>query len=300
VQAKGLFGLGLVLAGTGPVRAECMGSCADDLMAALISILVYGVIGIVLLVMLIRTKWRRAGRRWLGIIVVLALGVPFVSQGWIAWKLRATEAREVIGAPPPLASRTPLLISPNEYCSDSACEMVLRGRGAEGAFVVLTRALDGMDLTGPIPLVDLPLEHWSGPGATGQADRKVLSPAERQDAASRIDYLVITAWPYNPAEPGPVEAALRMNPRLAGMESGEAVRLLLAPLGAGEGVLSLATVQPDLLDLSLVDRALAIPLAPRNTQGAKNSPAGVIEAARAICPAQTGEALANCQSVLDR
>lgn len=300
VRAKGLIGLGIVLAGARPVRAECLGACGDDLMAALISILVYGVIGFVLLVMLIRTKWRRAGVRWLGIIAVLALGVPLVSQGWIAWKLRATEAREVVGTPPPLSSRTPLLIAPDEYCSGSACEMVLRAKGAAGTYVVQTRALDDMDLSQPIPLADLPLEVWSEPATTDKAARRVLNPAERQKAAGEIDYLVVTSWPYYQADPGPVEVALSANPLLSGMGTGDSVRLLLAPLGPDAGVLSFATLRPDILDLSLMDRALAIPLAPRNTQGAGNSAVGVIEAAQAICPARTGEALANCQTLLDR
>ena len=69
----------------GPAQAECMGSCADDLMAALISILVYGLIGAILLIMVIRAKWRRAGLRGLAVVAVLALGVPLVSQAWMGW-----------------------------------------------------------------------------------------------------------------------------------------------------------------------------------------------------------------------
>lgn len=296
----GRIGLGVALVAAGPAQAECLGSCADDLAAALLSMLVYGVIGIVLLVMLIRAKWRRAGLWSLATVAVLALGVPLLSQAWTAWKLRAVEAREIVGDPPALAERTPLLVTPDEYCEDNACEAVLSGRGDAGVFVVLTRALDGMDLAAPVALADLPVELWTRVPATGEIRRRALSPAERQQAAGRIDYLVVTTWPYYPSDPGPVEAALRRNPALAGMGEGEAVRLLMAPLQPGEGALALAALKPDLLDLNLMDKALAVPLAPRNTQRAENTVVGLDAAERAICPAQPDPLDQPCRSLLER
>ncbi|MFN3992032.1 MAG: hypothetical protein ACK4IU_03885 [Tabrizicola flagellatus] len=155
------IGPGLALAAAGPARAECLGACANDLLAALVSILVYALIGIVLLVMLIRPKWRRAGLWGLGLSVLLALGPPAVSQGWQAWKLRAVEAREVVGDPPSLAQRKPLLIAPRPYCRDEVCGEVLRRRGQGPVYVVPGEALTGMDLSGPVALADLPLETWS-------------------------------------------------------------------------------------------------------------------------------------------
>jgi hypothetical protein len=65
-------------------------------------------------------------------------------------------------------------------------------------------------------------------------------------------------------------------------------------------MLSLAKLQPDLLDLNLQDRALAIPLAPKNDQPAKNVPIGVDEAAQAICPIEDGEPRSVCRSLLER
>lgn len=294
------IGPGLALAAAGPARAECLGACADDLLAALVSILVYALIGIVLLVMLIRPKWRRAGLWGLALSVLLALGLPLVSQGWQAWKLRAVEAREVVGDPPSLAQRTPLLIAPRPYCRDEVCGEVLRRRGEGPVYVVPGEALTGMDLSGPVALADLPLETWSEDPATGEILRRALTPDERRAAAEKIDYLVVTSWLYGEDGPGPVEAALRRNPGLAGMGTGEAVRLLLAPLPAGEGILSLAALRPDYLDLSLQDRALAFPLAPRNTQAADNGPAGVEAAMRALCPEEIGEADSECRWLLDR
>lgn len=273
-----------------------MGSCANDLLAALISIAVYGVIGVVLLVMLIRAKWRRAGLWALGIGLVLALGVPLVSQGLLAWKLRAMEAHEVVGTPPPLADVTPLLIAPDSYCMDSLCGAVLEGRGTAGIYVLPAGLLSDFDLTRPIPLADLPLQYWSWSG--GADDRRVLTEAERQEAAGRIDYLVVTSWPYTAGEPGAIEAALRENFILEDLTPDTTVRLLMARLPSAADGLSFATMGFDLLDLSLTDRALAFPLAPRNTQAAGNTAAGVEEAVAAICPA--GDGMTGCREMLER
>ncbi len=298
VVRRVLIGWAILLAATGSARAECLGSCLDDMAAALASMAVYGIIGIVLLVMLIRAKWRRAGLWGLGIVAVLAVGVPLVSQAWLSWKLSRMEAREIVGEPPALASRVPLLITPDEYCSDNACEAVLRGRGAAGAYVILTSAFEGMDLTEAVGLADLPLEFWAQTSVADDSRRRVLTPEERREAAERIDYLVVTTWPFYPSEPGPIEAGLRLNPEVPGMGAGAAVRLLLAPLEPGQGALNLTALRPDILDLSLVDLALAIPLAPRNDMDAENSPAGLEAAARAICPAS--DPGGNCVSLLER
>lgn len=296
MAGRRLTGLGLVGLAS-PAQAECLGSCANDLMAALVSILVYGLIGIVLLIMLIRAKWRRAGLWGLAVVTVLALGVPLVSQAWMGWRLRSVEGREIVGAPPMLATRTVLLVTPDEYCRENACEAVLRGRGAAGSFVIQTRALDGMDLTAPVPVADLPIEVWTEVGASGEIRRRVLTAEERKAAAGQIDYLVVTTWPYSLSDPGPIEAALRGNPALSGMGTDEVVRLLMAPVETGQE-LALGAIQPDLLDLSLLSRPLAIPLAPRNRQGAGNTPVGVEAATRAICPPD--DPSGNCRSLLER
>lgn len=290
----------ILLAGVSPVQAECLGACASDLTAAFFSLIAYGLIAIVLLVMLIRGKWRRAGLWSLGVVVVLAVGVPLLSQVWLTWKLRAVEAREVVGSPPALSSRTPLLITPDEYCEGNACTAVLEGRGATGTHALLTRSLDQRDLSGPVPIADLPLEFWTLDPYSGQVLRRELTPQERQEAAVRIDYLIVGTWPYARAEPGPIETALRANPALTGMGPTETVRLMLAALNPAQGVLALAEVEPDILDLNLQDRALAIPLAPRNDRGAGNGPAGLDAVAGAICPADDAYAFATCRSLLER
>lgn len=281
-----------------PAQAECLGSCAKDLEAALLSFVVYLVIGITLLVMLIRAKWRRNGLWGLGLVLVLSLGVPLISQAWTAWKLRLVEGREIVGSPPKLGERTALLITPDEYCYDSACAVVVRASGAAGVHVVLPSALEGRDLTQPVAIVDLPIEIWAQPTDGGEIRRRALSAEERQAAASQIDYLVVTTWAYYPAEPGLIETALRSNPAVPGMGEGEVVRFLMAPLDPARGEIDVAGLAPDLLDLSLLDRAMAIPLAPRNTQGAGNRAVGMEVAAAAICPAD--DPSGNCPSLLER
>lgn len=281
-----------------PAQAECLGSCAKDLEAALLSFVVYLVIGITLLVMLIRAKWRRKGLLGLGLVLVLSLGVPQISQAWLSWKLRSVEGREIVAQPPRLTERTPLLMVPDQRCEADACEAVVRGRGADGVHVVRVSALAGVDLSQSVAIADLPLEYWVQPTVGGDIRRRELSVSERQAAAARIDYLVVTSWAYYPADPGPIEAALRTNPVVAGMGGGETVRFLMAPLVPGQGTLAIARLTPDLLDLSLRDRALAIPLAPRNTKGAGNRAVGMDQAAAAICP--EGDPGAICQSLLER
>jgi hypothetical protein len=284
-----------------PVAAECLGSCLDGLVATLVSMLVYGVIGIVLLVMLIRAKWRRAGLWSLGGLALLALGVPLVSQAWVGWTLRGVEALEIVGTPPSMAERTPLLITPDETCQYSACEAVVLGRGAAGVHVVARSALDGLDLTEATAIADLPLEFWAGlGGADGQPVRRYLTPDERKVVAAEVDYLIIANWPYHVSVPGPVDAALRQNPAFAGLASGAVVRLLLAPVQPAGGNLLVADLRPDVLDLTLTDRALAIPLAPKNTAAAGNGVVGLDVAAQAICPNETEAGLQLCRSLLER
>ncbi len=300
--------IGTAIAATvtpGLARAECLGACLDGRVAALAAIAVYGILGLVLLVLLIRKSWRRAGILGLAVVAVLALGVPLASQVWLSVKLGRMEAHEVAGAPPPLAGRVPLLIFEKASCDYSACAAVLWGRGNAGTHVLPLAALDGMDLTGPIDLAALPLEFWADaadPG--GKTQRRVLDQGERKAAAARIDYLIVAGASHASVKPGPVERGLRANPALAGLSGTARVRLLMAPLDPASKALNLPGLAPDLLDLTLADQALAIPLAPGNTQAAGNAPVNPELVARAVCrvpeAGKDGVPDLFCQNLLDR
>ncbi|MGL4237623.1 hypothetical protein [Tabrizicola sp.] len=292
----GLLCLGSAL----PARAESIGGYSG-LGVALASFAVYGLIAVVLLVMLIRAKWRRAGLWSLGVVATLAIGPPFLSQSWQAWKLSAMEGREIVGKPPSLASRTPLFIAHRSVCDevyDDACAAAIVGRGEPGVYFLDSDALDGIDLTKPVALADLPLEFWNSEKeieGDPQIQSRPLSPSERTEAAGRIDYVVIMwpgGWPYPIAEA--LDLALRSNPTLNGMRTGESMNIGLAPLDPALGVLSFADLRFDLLDLLLWDDALALPLAPENRQPARNDIAGAAVAAEALCPDEEDFPRRNC------
>ncbi len=283
-KLTGTMALASALAGLGhPAMAECLGQgCYDGLMLMLASMLCYALLAVVLLVMLLRAKWRRAGLRALAVVLVLALGVPWLSQGWQSWKRSAMEGREVAGQPPALTGRGVLLIPQGEACHSDACMSVLIGRGAAGAYVLPEAALAGLDLTRPVPLADLPLQHWRAPGTAGsKALRRTLSTEERQRLAGRIDYVILTAEPFYLSTAGPVEDALRTHPDLRAMRTGELLHFAMGPMTPG--TLSLAETRFDVLDLWLVDPALAIPLAPGNWQSARNTSVGVEAAVKVLC-----------------
>jgi hypothetical protein len=291
--------MGLIAGAAAPLQAECMGACQDALAAALVSIAVYGLIGIAVLVMLIRAKWRRVGLRTLTVVTILAVGVPLLSQGWLAVRTLMMQRHEVVGAPPALSDRTPLLITNDWTCEYGACGAVLMGRGAAGVYALPPEALSEIDLSsGPVPLAELPLEFWAA-GDGGQMRKRQLTPDQRRRAAGEIDYLVYTAASTYLAGPGPVDAALRLNrtPQLGG---GAKVQMLLAPLDPASGVLAIAELRPDLLDLSLTTRALAIPLAPYNTQTANDGPVSLDVLVQAVCPGQSGQPDLICRDLLDR
>jgi hypothetical protein len=283
-----------------PARAECLGSCLDGMVAAMASIAVYAVIAVILLVMLIRTKWRRAGLWSLAAVLVLALGVPLVSQVWQMAKVWSMERFEVVGTPPDLATRTPLVIAADGACDSGACGALLWGRFGRGVYVVPATALAKLDLSRPIPLAELPLERWEDDEATGMERRRELRPEERLKAAEDIDYLIISGLRYSRIEPGALEAAIRQNPDVSGLTEAARVQVLMAPLDRADRALALSALRPDLLDLSLIDWALAIPLAPMNYLPAANQTTGADVAAQALCPGSDHPVDPHCLDLLTR
>jgi hypothetical protein len=272
----------------GPARAECLGSCADALAGALIAIVVYGILGLVILVMLIRAKWRRAGLWVLGVSVLVAIGVPLLSQAWVAWKLRSTEGREIAGALPDLGTKMTLMIAESvEACYYDPCALFVQARGEQGTIALPADALRQVDPGTPIDLAALPLELWQ-PALDGPNTPRArpLTAEEREAAAAEIDYLVVFRKSWFTEDHGPIEQALMQRPGLEGLRATERANIVMGPVEGGK--LDLARMKLDLLDLRLSDRALALILAPYNTQEAGNGVAGRPELEAQLCgePAQ--------------
>lgn len=284
----------------GPAGAECIGpQCGYGLGLMIGTVAAYLVVAVVLAVMLVRARSRRVGFLALVAVALAVVGVPLASQGWQSWKLRAMEGREIARAPPAMRDRVPLLVTELDNSTNEDWRAVLAGRGDAGTYIVPMSAFAGLDLTGPVALADLPLEVWTETVPEGAWSRiRVLTPAERREAAARIDYVILSQRPVYLPGPGAVEAGLRANPALAGMRQGELLRFAMAPL-PGDGTLDLAALQFDLLDLSLADAALAVPLAPDNRAPARNGFAGLDAAARAICPVVNGEPDGFCRGDLE-
>jgi hypothetical protein len=295
----GALGFGILVAWPEAAAAECLSGCLDGLVSLLVSAAVYVAIGIGLLVMVLRKPWRRAGLWALGGVLAVAVGFPLASQAWQAWQVRAMERREVLGEPPAMTARTPLLIANPDGCIAYACSVVLAGRGAQETYLVPLDAVQALDLTGPVALADLPIEVWTlfAPDAA-EPRMRTLSVAERQAAVARIDYVIIVETPYYLSEPGAFEAGLRSNPDFADLSNATLLAFAMAPVPQG-GVLSLGELRFDILDLWHGDGAFAVPLAPGNWAAADNSFAGLEAAVRALCPQPGDEVDWFCQRALE-
>jgi len=271
-----------------PARAECMGACADGLFGVLLAFVVYGGLGLVVLVMLARARWRRGGVRLLIGTVLLAVGLPLLSQAWQDWKHRGMEGREIIGTLPDLSGKVPVLLSDGALsCYSDVCALVLWGAGEAGIHALSLEALAGLDAGTPLALADLPLELWQRPApGSSEVRSRLLTPEERQQVAGRIDYLVLARKSWFADAQGPVEAALRQRPEFDGLRSGERAHIALGPVAGGK--LDLVGMDFDLLDLWLFDRALALILAPYNRQDAGNRIANRQALADLLCPRAEG------------
>jgi hypothetical protein len=269
-----------------PARAECLGQgCYDLVFAFLAAIIGYVLLAIVLLVMLLRARWRKAGQRLLVVVLVVAVALPLAMQGWQSWKMSAMERREVQGTPPRLDSRMPLLLVDRTDCMDTACAAILAARGQNGLYVLPLEALVGHDLTQPLALADLPLQHWRSSGLhSEEIAMRVLPPPTRKDVAGKIDYVILSRWLLYQSTSGVAEAALRANPALAAMRQGELLHLAMAPVPSGAGQLSFADLRYDVLDLWLVDAAPGVPLLPGFDGMGNNINNAAEAAAQAICP----------------
>lgn len=277
-----------------PAGAECLGACADRLGAAIFWVAAYLALALVLLILLARAKSRRMGLVALGLTLVVTVGVPLGSHGWMMLKRRAMEGREIVGQPPSLAGRVPLVILPEWGCA-GLCESVLLGRGEAGAYVVDRTALDALDLTQPIALADLPLAFQSYIPEGNRRQSRPLSEDERLRVALDIDYVILPGpilgtfqYDQTPtALVGAVDHLLRGNPALAGQTGREVVQLAMAPVE--DGKLDLAALRFDVLELWFEGKALGLPLLPDHWMTVANRRASESVVAQALCPVIAGE-----------
>lgn len=259
-----------------PARAECTGGgCYDGLAQLLQAVLAYGLIGIVLLVLLIVPRWRRTGVRGLMLVLAIAVGVPLVSQAWQSIQRWWMETGEVLGQPPRMSLRTPLLIAPEWGCRDDLCAAVLMGQGARGVVALRLEALAGRDMAEPLVLADLPLERWTE-GAGGEPRQRRLTAAEKAEALAQIDYVILTDKSLYQDGSSPLEAGL-------GLAETAHLRLAMAPLPVGSDRLDLKVLAFDVLDLDSRHRALGIPLAPGNWGTLWSDPLDPDLVARSLC-----------------
>jgi hypothetical protein len=268
--------VGVFALAASPAWAECTsGGCYDGIAAFLLSIALYGLIGIVLLVMIAVRRSRRAGLRGLALVAGLAVGVPLLSLGWQRVQLWWMESGEVLGDLPRMADRSPLLIAEDWTCDTALCSAVLLGQGAKGVVALPLDALQGREEVSDLVLAELPLEHWIK-GEGGILRRRELSETERALVAQGIDYLILSTPTWHGSGPGPLEQGL-------GLGKGVVLRLAMAPVVKGSGRIDLEGVKPDYLDLVLVRAALGIPLAPGNWTTVWNDALAPEAVARALC-----------------
>jgi hypothetical protein len=290
--------LAALMATASAAQAECVSAACNDKLGMFILIVGgFVLLAIVIVVMLIRPNWRKEGVILLALSVAVFAGIPLASQGWMALKQAAMERREILGQPPVMADRTPLVIVPEWGCKRGPCDAVLRGRGATGAYVVARKSLDRLDPTKPIPLADLPLEFQSFIPLGNQRVSRLLSEEERREVAGRIDYVILVGpildgYRYDRRKldtVGAIDHLLRDNPALAGRTEREFVQLAMAPIDPASGTLLFADLQFDVLELWFFGNALALPLAPDNWNQLGNDSVTADLAGQSLCPLVEGD-----------
>jgi hypothetical protein len=305
--ARGVLGLALLMATAGAAQAECLSAkCSNQITIFLFMVAGFVLLAIVILVMLIRPNWRKEGVVLLALSVAVFAGIPLASQGWMAFKQSAMERREILGQPPAMTDRTPLVIVSELGCEVGPCKSVLRGRAAAGAYVVTRKSLDRLDLTKPVALAHLPLEFQSFIPLGGQHVSRFLTEAERREAALQIDYVILVGpvldgYRRDPKKlntVGAIDHLLRGNPALADQTEREFVQLAMAPIDPGLGTLSFADLKFDLLELWFFGNSLAIPLSPDHWNQIDNREVTAVAAATSLCPVVDGEQDWFCANVL--
>lgn len=266
-------------------RAECLGNgCYDGLVLILVLAAVAVLGAIVLALVLLPKRWRRIVLWGLGILVAASLIVPAVSELLQRRHLRAMEAREVVGQPPVLATRTPLIIADEGSCEMTTCAAVLLGMGDAGAFALPMSLADNLELSDPLVLSDLPLQHWTRDADQGgRPVVRTLDADGRTAAAEAIDYLVVTRA-YYLSHTGPFDDALRSHASWQSLDEDVTLRFAMAPLSKVSGSFVFKDLTFDLVDLWSLRLRYGAPLYLGGVRDPVNTVAGRDTIAAALCP----------------
>ena len=182
-------------------------------------------------------------------------------------------------------------------------------KAGEGVLVVPLWGGDRFDFRNPVRLADLPIERRTrkvetvvdgyftdGKEVTFTEDRvteKVtpLSPAERETVAAETDYLVI-AQCYGQGE---LFTAFRDIPALQTEAERFDIRLAMAPIEKGSGLLSVRDLTFDLLDLWYDGETRGFLFAGRKVGGDNSVPYDPAKLEAAFCVKADGTTLAGCE-----
>ena len=187
-----LMPLVLALAHPSAAHAECLGQgCYDGVGALVLVALLYIFTFIVLIVLLVRGKIRAVRNISIG-IVLLWFGVPALSYALALSGHKSVSRQEVLGQPPLMADRVPLLISDPRLCELGPCAQVMYNSENRRVLALSRAAVKDLDLSGRIDLATLPLEYWTG----GRPTQTPLTAEERAEIGPRIDYLIFAGDRY--------------------------------------------------------------------------------------------------------
>lgn len=258
------FGLGWLF---GAIGIGCLfGNCVGGLPASLSSELAAPVAAVAAVTAAVFAAtwfllWSGIGWliKWIiaaGLLVVIV--PPKIVDGLHWWKSWKYSRFDIYGPLPRMADRTPVVLLTGHLanCSDRM-ERYVKAWAKEGVLVVELRSVTGVDFGSPVALADLPLElhfgnesvaddpRYDGPYKGLSYQVRLLEPAEKQEAAAKIDYVILAQCLSDSA----IFEAFRENPALQGTLASFEVGLAMAPLEQGAGVISIRDLQFDLLDL---------------------------------------------------
>jgi hypothetical protein len=302
-------GLLLAVWAATPARAECLGDCGYG---GLIAIVVGGGLAVLALIVFAMIK---LGIGWLikwivGATVLAFVIPPIIIGAWHDHKRRVFEQRDHAGPLPMLADRTPLvIISHGLFGCPPALERYVTARAGEGVITVNLLGGDAFDFSKPVRLAELPMERRSreietvvdsyfaeGKEVTFSEERIIekvtpLSPAERETVASETDYLVISQC-YGSGE---LFTAFRDIPALQAEDERFDIRLALAPIEKGSGLLSIRDLTFDLLDLWYDGETRGFLFTGRRVGGDNSMPYDPAKLEAAFCALPDGTTLKGCE-----